>query len=87
MIEQTLKQSFDLHIILQSNKVYIGIGIGIGNFVADISVIAISVKTHIGAPLNNSNYACNNSNHSCSDGNHACSKIAVTHNRFFILNI
>ena len=29
----------------------IGIGIGIGNYVADISVIGISVKTHIGAPL------------------------------------
>ena len=30
---------------------YIAIGIGIGNFVADISVIGISVKSHIGAPL------------------------------------
>ena len=37
----------------KSNQVYIsiGIGIGIGNFVADISVIGISVKTHITAPL------------------------------------
>ena len=42
-----------LHITYyKSNNVYIGIGIGIGNFVADISVIGISVKTHIGAPLN-----------------------------------
>ena len=41
-----------LHIIYyKSNEVYIGIGIGISNFVADISVIGISVKTHIGAPL------------------------------------
>ena len=31
--------------------IYIGIDIGIGNFVADISVIGISVKTHIGATL------------------------------------
>ena len=34
-----------------NNKVYIGTGIGIGNFVADISVIRILTKTHIGAPL------------------------------------
>ena len=30
---------------------FIYIGIGIGNFVADISVIGILVKTHIGATL------------------------------------
>ena len=39
-----------LHIIYyKSNNVYIGIGIG--DFVADISVIRIWVNTHIGAPL------------------------------------
>ena len=32
-------------------KLYIDIGIGIGNFVANISVIGISVNFHIGAPL------------------------------------
>ena len=55
MIEQALKQETSsdlicLHIIYyKSNKV--AISIGIGNFVADILVIGVSVKTHIGAPL------------------------------------
>ena len=42
----------------------IGIRIGIGNFVADISVIGILVKTHIGAPLVRSltNKKCNYNN-------------------------
>ena len=57
MIEQALKQKqvtiwCDL-ICLHITKVikYIVIGIGTGNFVADILVIGISVKTHISAPL------------------------------------
>ena len=42
---------YNEHLINKLYLIYIGIGIGIKNFVADISAIRILVKTHISATL------------------------------------
>ena len=46
---------YNEHLVYLRNKQCF-IVIGIANFVADISLLGISVKTHIGASLRSSNY-------------------------------